>query len=123
MPAYLVNSGVKKEIGDDYFDLLWDSVSEEDEVSTSASSSDSEIVKKRNGDWRKQDNGYYNTKPNDENYFKKYYLEKLKHEWICDRCGKTLKGKSNMSRHYKSEKCQKICPKSKNQHAWNYLYK
>ena len=46
MPAYLVNSGVKREIGDDYFDLLWDSVSEEDEVSTSASSSDSEIVKK-----------------------------------------------------------------------------
>ena len=114
MPAYLVNSGVKKEISDDYFDLLWDSVSEGDEVSTGASSRDCEIVKKRNGDWRKQDNGYYNTKPNDENYFKKYYLEKLKHEWICDRCGKTLKGKSNMTRHYKSEKCQEVCAKSKN---------
>ena len=76
MPAYLVNSGVKQRVSDGYFDLL---------------SSDCEIVKKRNGDWRKQDNGYYNTKPNDENYFKKYYLEKLKHEWICDRCGKTLK--------------------------------
>ena len=44
MPAYLVNSGEKQEIGDDYFDLLWKSVSEEDEVSTSASSSDYETV-------------------------------------------------------------------------------
>ncbi len=66
MPAYLVNSGLKQEIDDYYFGLLWKSVSEEDEVSTSASSSDCETVKKRNGDWRKQDNGYYNTKPNDE---------------------------------------------------------
>ena len=36
-------------------------------VSTSASSSENEIVKKRNGDWWKQDCGYYNTKPDDEN--------------------------------------------------------
>jgi len=36
MPAYLANSGVKQEICDDNFDLLWKEVSEEDEVSTSA---------------------------------------------------------------------------------------
>ena len=103
MPAYLVNSGVKQEIRDDNFDLLWKEVSEEDEVSTSAAWSDCKTVKKRNGDWRKQDNGYYSTKPFGENYFKKYYLARLKREWICDRCAKTLKGQFSMSKHYKSD--------------------
>ena len=45
MPVYLVNSGVK--LSDNYFDLLWKSVSEKDEVSTSASFSDCETVKTR----------------------------------------------------------------------------
>lgn len=44
MPASLVNSEEKQEIGDCYFDLLWKSVSEEDKCSTSASSSDYETV-------------------------------------------------------------------------------
>lgn len=44
MPASLVNSDEKQEIGDGYFDLLWKSVSEEDKISTSASSSDYETV-------------------------------------------------------------------------------
>ena len=53
-------------------------------------------------------NGWAEHKRNDKHYFKKYSLEKLKHEWIRDRRGKTLKGKSNMSRHYKSKRYQKI---------------
>ena len=68
MPAYLVNSGLRQEISDSNFDLLWKWIREEDQVSTSVSSSDCETVKKRrNGDWRKQDNGFCNTKPNDTN--------------------------------------------------------
>ncbi len=35
-------------------------------------------------------NGCAEHKANDKNYFKKYCLEKLKHEWICDRCGKKV---------------------------------
>lgn len=53
-------------------------------------------------------NGWAEHKGNDKHYFKKYSLEKLKHEWIRDRRGKTLKGKSNVSRHYKSKRYQKI---------------
>lgn len=88
MPASLVNSGVKQEISADHLDLLWKSVSEEKEVLTSASSSFYDTVKERNGDWRKKRQGQDNTKPTDENYFTKSSWEKLKHEWICDRCVK-----------------------------------
>ena len=55
----------------------------EKEVLTSASSSDYDTVTERNGDGRRQGKGQDNTKPTDENYFTKSYLEKLKHEWIC----------------------------------------
>ncbi len=43
------------------------------------------LSRQGNVDWRKQDNGYYNTKPNDENHIKKCDLgKKLRHEWIHD---------------------------------------
>ena len=41
------------------------------------------------GENRKTENAA--AKPNHENYFNIYYMEELKHEWICDRCGNTLK--------------------------------
>ena len=41
--------------------------------------------------------------------------------WSCDRCGRTLQGKSKMSRHFKSEKCQKDFLTGKNYYACNYL--
>lgn len=84
MLAYLVHSGVQHEISDNCFVCLWKSVSEEDEVSTSVLSSDYESVGKRNGNWRKQDNGFYIPKPNDKNCFNKYCLEKLNYDWIWD---------------------------------------
>ena len=40
------------------------------------SSNDHGTVNTRNGDWRKQEDGYYKAKPKDETYFKKSYLEK-----------------------------------------------
>ena len=46
-------------------------IREDDEASTRSSSD--ETIKKRHGDWRKQDNGECNAKPNHENYFNIYY--------------------------------------------------
>ena len=40
MPAHLVNGVMKQDLSDDCIYFLWKSVSEEDEVSTLASSSD-----------------------------------------------------------------------------------
>ena len=38
-------------------------------------------------EWRKQEDGYYNRKPNDEKYFLRYYQEKTKQPCVCDICG------------------------------------
>ena len=38
----------------------------------------SSVNKNTNAEWRKQEDGYYNRKPNDETYFQKYYQEKTK---------------------------------------------
>lgn len=61
LPHWLTNIFSKRI--NEYFDLLLKSVSEEDELSTSASPSDHETINKRNSDWTKSDNWYYNTKP------------------------------------------------------------
>ena len=53
MPAYsLVINGVKQKKCGDYLDSLWKSATEENEVSTSVSSSDTETVKRKNGKGR-----------------------------------------------------------------------
>ena len=66
MPSYFVNNGLKQEI-DDLFDLLWNSIDRPEQTDSETSSSTTSS--KRNSDWRKQEDGYYNSKPNDEEYF------------------------------------------------------
>lgn len=66
------------------------------------------LHKKRTGDWRELGRGYCDTNANDH-FCKKYFVEKLRHKWTCDRRSWTLKGNSNMSKQYQSQKCQKIC--------------
>lgn len=103
MPSYFVNNGLKQEIDDDLFDLLWNSI---DRVEQTDSETSSTTTPKRNSEWRKQDNGYYNTKTNDEEYFKKYYQNKTKHPCVCDVCGTHITCKSNLSKHKKTKKCR-----------------
>lgn len=67
------------------------------------------LHKKRTGDWRELGRGYCDTNANDDHFCKKYFVEKLRHKWTCDRRSWTLKGNSNMSKQYQSQKCQKIC--------------
>ena len=72
MPSYFINSGVKMTMDDNLFDMMWNSIGNSDATDTET------IVEspKNKYDWRKQENGYYNSKPNDKDYFKKYYQEK-----------------------------------------------
>ena len=63
---------------DETFDFIWNSFGNK-ELTDSETSSLSEEGDKRgsfvdnakNAEWRKQDDGYYNRKPNDENVFPK----------------------------------------------------
>ena len=67
---------------DETFDFIWNSFGNK-ELTDSETSSLSEEGDKRGSfvdnakraEWRKQDDGYYNKKPNNENYFQRYYQE------------------------------------------------
>ena len=109
MPSYFCLNGATFKISDKEFDNIYRRMKDNEEVSTTEPSSETdsnETVRNKNSEWRKQENGYYNSKPNDENYFKKYYQSKQKTNFICERCGKELSDKSNKSKHQKSKKCQ-----------------
>ena len=54
---------------------------------------------------RYDENGNYNNKPNDPEYFKKYYHLKLSKQVACCNCGAEVTSQK-MSRHQKSKKCQ-----------------
>ena len=43
------------------------------------------VEKPANAEWRKQDAGYYNNKPNDKDYFDKYHKEKTKQRCVDTR--------------------------------------
>ena len=108
MPSYFVNNGVKQEMTDDMFDLLWDNLGKLDITDSEASSYSEEVEKPLNSEWRKQENGYYNSKPIDKNYFKKYYEHKTHISCVCDVCGKELSCKSNLAKHKKTKRCKSL---------------
>ena len=97
MPCYFISNGVEKTMANQAFDLTWNSLGNQEltDSETSSSSKDSykansSIERPARIQWRKQDDGYYNRKPNDEKYFQKYYQEKTKQPCVCDICGSHL---------------------------------
>ena len=66
------------------------------------------ITKKKNSPalWRHNADGSYNNKPNDPEYFKKYYQEKIKGKpHTCEFCLSVLSQPSKLPRHLRSAKC------------------
>ena len=104
MPSYFVDNGVKMALTNDEFDMLWNSIGNDEFISSETSDiSSEEEPKRKSAEWRKEDNGYYNRKPNDDNYFKTYCKEKTHHSCVCDICGSQLSCKSNLAKHKKSK--------------------
>ena len=98
---------------DETFDFIWNSFGNKELTDSETSSweesykANSSINKNTNAEWRKQEDGYYNRKPNDETYFQRYYQEKTKQPCVCDICGSTMSCKSNLAKHKKTKKCQR----------------
>ena len=74
MPCYLVSSGVEIPMTNQTFDFIWNGFGNKELIDSETSSSEesykanSSVNKNTNAEWRKQDDGYYNRKPNDETY-------------------------------------------------------
>ena len=115
MPCYFVSNGVEIPITDETFDFIWNRFGNKELTDNETSSSSEEGGKTcsssdnaKSAEWRKQDDGYYNRKPNDAKYFQRYYQEKTKQRCVCDVCGSDLGCKSNLAKHKKTKKCQRF---------------
>ena len=78
MPCYFVRSGVEIAMTNETFDLIWNGFGNKELTDSETSSSSEEGAKTssfvdnaKNAESRKQDDGYYNRKPKDENVFPK----------------------------------------------------
>ena len=114
MPCYFVSSGVEILITNQTFAFIWNGFGNKELTDSETSSSSEEgdktgsfVEKARNAEWRKQDDGYYNSKPNDETHFQKYYQDKTKQPCVCDICGSAMSCKSNLAKHKQTKKCQR----------------
>ena len=97
------------------FDFIWNNFGNKELTDSETSSSSEESYKANSSvqkptkpQWRKQEDGYYNRKPNDEKYFQKYYQEKTKQPCVCNICGSAMSCKSNLAKHKKTKKCQRF---------------
>ena len=115
MPCYFVSNGVEMSITNQTFDVIWNGFRNKELTDSETSSSSEEGgktgssgEKARSAEWRKQDDGYYNRKPNDETYCQRYYQEKTKQPCVCDICGSAVSCKSNLAKHKKTKKCQRF---------------
>ena len=106
---YMVIDGCKMKIDNHTFNSMSQFV--QDEIQ---SSSEEEQVKdffnpngvEPNHKSRWKDNGTYANKPLDPDYFKKYYINKLKTPFTCPDCGTTISSKANLSKHRNTRKCR-----------------
>ena len=113
MPCYFISSGVEIPMTNHTFDFIWNGFGNKELNDSETSSSSEEGAKTssfvdnaKNAEWRRQHDGYYNRKPNDETYFQKYYQEKTKQPCVCDICGAAMSCKSNLAKHKKTKKCR-----------------
>ena len=110
MPFMFID-GQKMRIDNDIFDTMSQLV--QDEITTSSEEEQAGgllnsnyvgVEPNRPSRWR--DDGTYDKKPLDPNYFKKYYQNHLKQPFTCPDCGKTISSKSNLSKHQQTAKCR-----------------
>ena len=91
-------------------EFIWNGFGNKELTASETSSSEesyeamSSVQKPTKPQWRKQDDGYYNRKPNDEKHFQRYYQEKTKQPCACDICGSAMSYKSNLAMHKKTKK-------------------
>ena len=108
MPCYFVSSGIEIPMTTETFDFIWNSFVSKELTDSETFSSEESYKGNTSAEWRKQDDGYYNRKPNDKTYFQRYYQEKTKQPCVCDICGSAMSCKSNLAKHKKTTKCQRF---------------
>ena len=94
MPCFMVIDGIKTPMDDDLFDRLASEVSDEQQ----------EPITPIHTRWN--EDGTYNSKPLDPQYFKKYFQKHLKQPFQCPDCKRMISSKSNLSKHRSTKICR-----------------
>ena len=107
MTNYLMSeNGIRTTISDNLFDILWQSIDDEDKAFTTETEESTvpecEVKPKRKD--KKTDNDVLNKKYKENCYFKDYYKKHDK-PFECEKCGCKLNSSTNRARHQKSIKC------------------
>ena len=72
MPCYFVSNGIEIPMTNETFHFIWNGFGKKELIDSETSSSEesykanSSVNKNTNAEWRKQEDGYYNRKPNDK---------------------------------------------------------
>ena len=93
MTCFMFRDGIKQEIEEDVFDKM---------VELLHQSEKEEQPERFN---RFRDDGTYDKRPNDPNYFSNYYRTKLSKPFQCPDCGRVICSKSNLSKHRQTNVC------------------
>ena len=97
MSSYFVgNDGIQTQISSDLFDVMWNSIEENEEQEV-----------KSQKDKKKEHNDRLNKLNRENGYFKKYFKENDK-SFECDRCGCIISSSTNKSKHMKTNKCKML---------------
>ena len=103
MPCYFYMNGQKQNMDEEVFDEMLQALHQPKTLETSIPTSLETNVKPS----RWNSDGTYNKKPLEPEYFTKYYKHKLSTPFKCPDCGRTLRSKSNLSHHRKTNICIK----------------
>ena len=103
MPCYFVMDGVKQEMDEEVFDQMMHDLHQL--KSTNPPTPTTTPTNNRRTRWN--EDGTYNKKPLDPNYFNKYYEKHLKTPFSCPDCGRTISSKSNLAKHRQTNVCKR----------------
>lgn len=106
----MVIDGTMSEVSNDFFQDMVNELYEEPITQTS------EEEPKQTTSSRWNEDGTYNSKPLDKNYFKNYYQNKLACKIDCPDCGRKI-SKTNLSKHRQTAICKNI----RNRNVWNFI--
>ena len=100
----LKKNGMKQPMDDDLFDLM-SSMLEREQARSLSSSSRASSEEEPTTSWRVRDDGTYDNRPNDPDYFKTYYQRKVKQPVGRKYCGMMICDISDLNRHSKTKRC------------------
>ena len=113
--CYFVSNGVEMSMTNQTFDFIWNGFGNKELTDSETSPSSEEGAKTgssgekaKSAEWRKQNDGYYNRKPNDEKYFQTYYQEKTKQPCVCDICGRAMSCKIKLGKAQENEEVPEV---------------